>query len=150
MESRLLLNVIIRKGVAILELLTSEDQVLLVRRDTLVLDLGLDVADCARGFHFEKKSLPMRVLMKICMPPQRWRTRSERVWPSSSRLPGKIKCCWSGGMPSFVLNLGLDIVDRVGRLNLEGDHLIHRVLMKICMPAGRQRTRWRVNSFYIL
>ena len=58
MKSRLLLNVIIRKGAAILELLTSEDQVLLVRRDTLVLDLGLDVVDCVGGFDLENDRLP--------------------------------------------------------------------------------------------
>jgi len=74
-ESRRLLNVIIRKGAAILELLTREDQALLVRRDTLALDLGLDVVDCVGGFDFEDDRLPVRVLTKICMPPRRRRTR---------------------------------------------------------------------------
>ena len=41
MEGRLLLNVVVRESAAILELLTSEDQTLLIGRDTfLVLDLG--------------------------------------------------------------------------------------------------------------
>jgi hypothetical protein len=41
MESGLLLDVIVRKSAAILELLTSEDESLLIRRDAfLVLDLG--------------------------------------------------------------------------------------------------------------
>jgi D-ribose pyranose/furanose isomerase RbsD len=60
-KSRLLLNVlhwsasrpsrtatltVVRKGTTILKLLSSKDQTLLVRRDTLlVLDLGLDVVD---------------------------------------------------------------------------------------------------------
>ena len=44
MEGRLLLDVVIRKGSAVLELLSSEDESLLVGWDTLlVLDLGLDV-----------------------------------------------------------------------------------------------------------
>jgi hypothetical protein len=48
-ESRLLLDVVVGEGSAILKLLTSEDQSLLVRRDTLlILDLGLDVVDGIR------------------------------------------------------------------------------------------------------
>jgi len=46
MESGLLLNVVVREGSAVLELLTSEDESLLVWWDTfLVLDLSLDVLD---------------------------------------------------------------------------------------------------------
>ena len=43
-ESRLLLNVIVRQGSAVFKLLASEDKSLLIRGNTfLVLDLGLDV-----------------------------------------------------------------------------------------------------------
>ena len=46
MESRLLLDIVIRKGSAILKLFTGEDKSLLIWWDTfLVLDLGLDVFD---------------------------------------------------------------------------------------------------------
>merc|ERR1712012_1447903 len=46
MESGLLLDVVIRKSTAVLELLAGEDETLLVGRDTLlVLDLSLDVVD---------------------------------------------------------------------------------------------------------
>jgi hypothetical protein len=69
-ESRLLLDVVVRKSAAILELLAGEDQTLLVRRNAfLVLDLRLDIAvgvlaarqlkrkrfsllDCIRGFNY--------------------------------------------------------------------------------------------------
>lgn len=41
-----LLDVVVRQGSAILELLASEDQSLLIRGDSLlVLDLGLDIVD---------------------------------------------------------------------------------------------------------
>ena len=44
MKGRLLLDVVVGKGSSILELLTSEDESLLIWRNTfLVLDLGLDV-----------------------------------------------------------------------------------------------------------
>ena len=46
MESRLLLDVVVAKGAAVLKLLASENEALLIGRDTLlVLDLGLNVVD---------------------------------------------------------------------------------------------------------
>eukprot|EP00601_Ochromonadales_sp_CCMP2298_P002221 CAMPEP_0173177652 /NCGR_PEP_ID=MMETSP1141-20130122/5106_1 /TAXON_ID=483371 /ORGANISM="non described non described, Strain CCMP2298" /LENGTH=102 /DNA_ID=CAMNT_0014100069 /DNA_START=137 /DNA_END=445 /DNA_ORIENTATION=+ len=49
-EGGLLLDVVVGKGAAILELLAREDQTLLVRRDALlVLDLLLDIINRVRG-----------------------------------------------------------------------------------------------------
>ena len=46
MKSGLLLNVVVRKGTTVFELLASENEALLVGWDSfLVLDLGLDVLD---------------------------------------------------------------------------------------------------------
>ena len=46
MQSGLLLDVVVRKGAAVFELLSSEDKTLLIRRDSfLVLDLGLYIID---------------------------------------------------------------------------------------------------------
>ena len=46
MESGLLLDVVVRKGSAVLKLLSSEDESLLIGGNSLlVLDLGLDVLD---------------------------------------------------------------------------------------------------------
>ena len=57
-ESRLLLNVIVRKSASVLELLSSEDEALLVRRDALlVLDLALDVVDRVRVLDLERDGL---------------------------------------------------------------------------------------------
>jgi len=50
MESRLFLNVVVRKSSAILKLLAGKDESLLVWRDTfLVLDLGFDILDGVRS-----------------------------------------------------------------------------------------------------
>jgi hypothetical protein len=58
MESRLLLDVVVAQGAAILQLLAGEDETLLVRRDALlVLDLGLDVVDGVARLHLEGDSL---------------------------------------------------------------------------------------------
>ena len=46
MEGGLLLDVVVRKGTSVFELLTSEDESLLIGRDSfLVLDFGLHVLD---------------------------------------------------------------------------------------------------------
>ena len=58
MEGGLLLDVVVRKGAAVLELLAREDETLLVRGDALlVLDLGLDVVDGVRGLHLQGDGL---------------------------------------------------------------------------------------------
>merc|ERR1711978_556554 len=58
MESGLLLDVVIGESPSILELLSSEDQPLLVWGDSLlVLDLGLDVLNAVRGLDLEGDGL---------------------------------------------------------------------------------------------
>jgi hypothetical protein len=53
-----LLNVVIGKGTAVLQLLACEDEALLIRRDTLlVLDLALDVVDSVGGLNLEGNCL---------------------------------------------------------------------------------------------
>ena len=57
-KSRLLLDVVVRKGAAVLELLAGEDEALLIGRDALlVLDLGLDVVDGVGGLDVEGDGL---------------------------------------------------------------------------------------------
>ena len=54
-EGGLLLDVVIRKGAAILQLLASKDQALLIRWDPLlVLDLGLDIVNGVTGLDVER------------------------------------------------------------------------------------------------
>jgi len=58
MKGGLLLDVVIRKGAAILELLSSKDETLLIRGDSfLVLDLRLDVVNGVRGLNIEGDGL---------------------------------------------------------------------------------------------
>ena len=57
-KSGLLLNVIVSKSSSILELLSSEDQTLLIWGNSfLVLDLGLDVIDAVRGLDIKGDGL---------------------------------------------------------------------------------------------
>lgn len=63
MEGRLLLDIVIREGAAILELLAGEDKTLLIRGDTLlVLDLLLDVVDGVRRLHLKGDGLTRKGL----------------------------------------------------------------------------------------
>merc|ERR1719198_2917349 len=57
-KSGLLLDVVVGQSPAILKLLASEDQPLLVRGDSLlVLDIGLDILDRVRGLHLKGDGL---------------------------------------------------------------------------------------------
>ena len=77
MEGALLLDVVVREGPSILQLLSGKDQPLLVRRDSFLvlkrksskmirnvmtyhshLDLGFDVLDRVAGFNLQGDSLP--------------------------------------------------------------------------------------------
>merc|ERR1712112_448072 len=58
MQSGLLLNVVVGEGPAVLELLASKDQPLLVWGNSLlVLNLGLDILDGIRGLHLKGDGL---------------------------------------------------------------------------------------------
>jgi hypothetical protein len=58
MESALLLDIVIRKSAPILELLSGEDQALLVRGNSLlILNLGLDIIDRIGGLDLERDGL---------------------------------------------------------------------------------------------
>jgi len=58
MESRFLLDVVVRQGAAVLELLASENQALLVRGNALlVLNLRLHIVDGIRRFNLEGDGL---------------------------------------------------------------------------------------------
>ena len=70
-QGRLLLNVVIAQRAAILKLLASEDQALLVRRNALlVLDLRLDVLDRVGRLDLERNRLSCQGLnenLHVCL-----------------------------------------------------------------------------------
>lgn len=58
MQGGFLLDIVVGEGTAILQLLSGEDQALLVGRDALlVLDLGLDIVDGIAGLDLKSDGL---------------------------------------------------------------------------------------------
>ena len=72
MKGRFFLDIVVRKGTTILELLSSEDETLLIRVDEFfVLNLSLHIVNRVQGVYFQVIVLPVRVLTKTCIPPRR-------------------------------------------------------------------------------
>jgi hypothetical protein len=64
-KSGLFLDVVVGQGASILELLPSENQALLIRRNTfLVLYFGLDVVDGVRRLDLERDGLAWNTSIK--------------------------------------------------------------------------------------
>jgi hypothetical protein len=139
MEGRLLLDVVIGESSAVLKLLASENESLLVGRDAfLVLDLSLDVLDGVRGLNVQSDGLASEGLDEDLHAT----TKSEDqvkgglllnvvVRKSAAileLLAGKNESLLIGGDALLVLDLGLDILNSVRRLNIEGDGLAGKSL----------------------
>ena len=139
MERRLLLDVVVRQGAAVLELLAREDQALLIRGDALlVLDLGLDVLDRVRRLHLEGDGLARQGLDEDLHTTAQAQHQVERrllldvvVRQGAAvleLLAGEDQALLVRRDALLVLDLGLDVLDRVRRLHLEGDGLARQGL----------------------
>jgi len=133
-EGRLLLDVVIRKSSAVLELLTSEDESLLVWWDALlVLDLGLDVLDSVGWLNIEGDGLSSQGLDEDLHTTSESQHKMESgllldvvVGEGSAVLElltseDKSLLVWWNTF--LVLDLGFDIFNGVSWLNIEGDGL---------------------------
>merc|ERR1711970_340543 len=134
MERRLLLDVVVRERAAVLELLAREDEALLVRRDALlVLDLGLDVLDRVGRLDLERHRLPRERLDEDLHPAAEAQNEVQRrllldvvVGERAAvleLLPSKDQALLVGRDALLVLDLRLDVLDRVRRLDLERHRL---------------------------
>ena len=134
MEGRLLLDVVVRKGSAILKLLTSEDESLLIWWDTfLILDLGFDIFDGVSWFNVESDGLTSESLDEDLHTTSKSEDEMESglfldvvVGESSSilkLLSGEDKSLLVWWNTFLVLDLGLDVFDGVSWLDIKGDGL---------------------------
>jgi len=160
MEGRLLLDVVIRKGSTVLELLAGEDEALLVRGNPLlVLDLRFDVVDSVRGLHFQRNGLAGEGLHKDL------HTAAQTEDEVKSGLfldvivgkgPAILELLASEDQALLVwrdtfliLDLGLDVVDGVRRLDLQGDGLasegLHEDLHTAAQTEDKMEGRLLLN-----
>ena len=129
MKSRFLLDVVVGKGTSILELLSSEDEALLVGWDALlILDLRLHVVDRVGRFNLESDGLAGECLDEDLHATAKSEHEMEGrfllnvvVGESATVLEllaseDQTLLVWRDAL--LVLDLRLDVVDGVGRLNL--------------------------------
>ena len=123
-KGALLLDVVIRERAPVLELLSGEDQTLLVRRNALlVLDLRLDVVDRVRGLNLKRDSLARQGLDEDLHTTAKTEDKVESrllldvvVGKSTTvleLLPGEDKTLLIRWNPFLVLDLRFHIVNRV-------------------------------------
>jgi len=135
------LDVVVTQGATILKLLSSKDKTLLIRRNSfLVLDLGLDIVNGVRGLHIQGDGLASQGLDKDL------HTSTETQDQVESRLlldvvvtqgatilkllSSKDKTLLIRRNSFLVLDLGLDIVNGVRGLHIQGDGLASQGLDK--------------------
>ena len=71
-----LLDIVVAQSPPIFQLLSGEDQALLVGRDAfLVLDFGFDIVDCIAGLYFESNRLPREGLDEAVCGEDQYRIR---------------------------------------------------------------------------
>ena len=136
-----LLNVIIRERAAVFELLASEDQPLLVRRDALlILDLGLHVVDGVAGLHIKGDGLASQCLHKDLHATSQAQHQVKGGFLLNVIIRERaavFELLASEDQPLLVrrdalliLDLGLHVVDGVAGLHIKGDGLASQCLHK--------------------
>ena len=132
MEGGFLLDVVVSQGSAVIELLSSEDESLLIWRNTfLVLDLGLDVLNGVRRLNVEGDGLAGQGLDEDLHSTSESEDQVEGsflldvVVSESSAviqlLSGENQSLLIWRDSLLVLDLGLDIFNGVRRLHIKGD-----------------------------
>ena len=140
-ESGLLLDVVVRQSPAILQLLSGEDQPLLVRRDALlVLNLGLHIVNGVAGLDIQSDGLARQGLHKDLHTSTQAQDQVEggllldvvvRQSPAILQLlSGEDQPLLVRRDALLVLNLGLHIVNGVAGLDIQGDSLARQGLHK--------------------
>ena len=115
-EGRLLLDVVIGKGPAVLELLAGEDEALLVRGNSLlVLDLGLHIVDGVRRLHIERDGLACcvlagqtvhdEVIITRCIPDGR-QSLTNANGPEAGRTETSSSSQWLGAESAIIRRKG--------------------------------------------
>jgi len=133
-ECALLLDIIIRQGTSVFELLASKDEALLVGGYTLlILDLRLNIINRVRRFDLESYRFAGQCLHEDLHATTKAENEMESrlfldvvIRKSSTVLQlfaSEDKTLLVRRNTLLVLDLCLDVIDRVGRFNFESDRL---------------------------
>ncbi|KAI2868194.1 hypothetical protein CBS115988_10848 [Aspergillus niger] len=133
-QSALLLDVVIGERTSIFQLLTSEDETLLVRGNALlILNLSLDVINGIRALHLQRNRLAGKSLHEDLHTTTETKDKVKSGFfldvvvgqgtAILQLLTSEDQTLLVRGNALLVLNLGLHIVDGVRRLHLKGDGL---------------------------
>jgi len=135
----LLLDVVVRQGTAILELLSGKDKTLLIRGDTfLILDLGLDVVNGIAGLDIQGNGLSSQSLYEDLHTSTETKHQVKggllldvvvrQGTAILELLSGKDKTLLIRGDTFLILDLGLDVVNGIAGLDIQGDGLTRKSL----------------------
>eukprot|EP00966_Prymnesium_polylepis_P139666 3227124-Prymnesium_polylepis.1 len=158
MECRLFLDVVVRQRAPILQLLAREDEALLVGGNALlVLNLRLDIVNRVGRLNLECDRLAVQQLDKDLHPTTQTEHKVEcRLFldvvvrqraPVLQLLAREDEALLIGGNALLVLNLRLDIVNRVGRLDLERDGLAGQRFDEDLPPATQAEHDMKYRLF---
>merc|ERR1712232_308552 len=158
-KSRLLLDIVVRQGTSILELLSSKDKTLLIWRNSLlILNLGLYIINGVRWLNVESDGLSGKGL------DENLHTSTKTQYQVKSRLlldvvvrqgtsilkllssKDKTLLIWRNSL--LILNLGLHIVNGVRWLNIESDGLSCKGLDENLHTSTK--TQYQVKSRLLL
>merc|ERR1712025_607791 len=159
MESTFLLDVVVGEGPSILKLLSSKDQSLLVWRNTfLVLDLSLDILNGVRRLNLKSDGLASQGLDEDLHTSSQSENQMQGallmdvvVGESSSvlqLLSGKDQSLLVWGDSFLVLDLGLDILNGIRWLNLQGNGLSSQGLDKDLHTSSQ--SKHKMESAFLL
>ena len=157
-KSGLFLDVVVAQGTTIFQLLAGKDKTLLVWGDTFfVLDLGLDVVDGIARLNLEGDGLSGKCLDEDLHTSSKTKNEVKsglfldvvvaQGTTIFQLLAGKDKTLLVWGDAFFVLDLGLDVVDGIARLNLEGDGLPGKCLDEDLHTSSKTKNEVKSGLF---
>ncbi|KFO72354.1 hypothetical protein N303_02187, partial [Cuculus canorus] len=134
MQSGFLLDVVVREGAPIFQLLACKDQPLLIGGNAfLILDLGLNILNGVTGLNFQGDGLACQGLHKDLHATSQAQHKMQSGFlldvvvrkgaPIFQLLACKDQPLLIWGNAFLILDLGLDILDGVTGLNFKGDGL---------------------------
>merc|ERR1711868_157853 len=152
MQGAFLLDVVIGEGSSIFQLLSSKDQSLLIRGNSfLVLDLGLDVLNGVRWFNLEGDGLASESLDEDLHTSSKSKNQMQgtllldvviregsSIFQLLSSEDQSLLIWWDSFL---ILDLGLDILNGIRRLNLKGDGFTSEGLNKDLHTSSKSKNQ---------